>query len=82
MKYMLFCQHCSNKVFTDGKDLNFLVEVPLSAIPKRGNGKDGEVFQQRKKFKCSECGYVFTIVKLKPDEIVAPPKEEKEVDIP
>jgi DNA-directed RNA polymerase subunit RPC12/RpoP len=81
MKYMLFCQHCSNKVFTDGKDLDYLYQVPLSAIPKRADGKDKSLFEQRKKIKCPECGYIFTIVKLKPDEVVSP-KEEKEIEIP
>ncbi len=83
MKYMLYCQRCSNKVFTDGKDLSFLVEVPVASIPKRGDGRNKELFEQRKKFKCPECGYVFTIVKLKQEAAVEEePKDDKEVEIP
>ena len=79
MKYMLFCLHCTNKVFTDGKDLNFLAEVQLSDIPKRWDGKDKSVFKQRRKFKCDKCGYIFKIVEL-PKENVEP-KDKKESDI-
>lgn len=72
MKYTLYCQHCSNKIFTDGKDLSFLTEIPTASIPKRWNGTDKALFDQRKKLKCPECGYVFTIVKLSQEE----PKKE------
>lgn len=73
MKYMLLCNHCNNKVFTDGKDLDGLVEVPCAAIPKRGDGKNKETITQKKKLKCPKCGYLFHIVKLTPEE----PKVEK-----
>ncbi len=74
MKYMLLCQHCNNKVYTDGKDISGFTEVASAAIPKRGDGKSKEVINQKKKLKCPQCGYVFHIVKLvqeepKPDQL-------------
>ena len=72
MKYMLLCNHCGNKVFTDGKELGGLVEVPTAPIPKRGDGKNKETVNQKKKLKCPKCGYLLHIVKLTPE-----PKEDK-----
>jgi hypothetical protein len=73
MRYMLLCNHCNNKVFTDGKDLSNLVEVPTANIPKRGDGKSKETVEQKKKLKCPKCGYLFHIVKLAVDK----PKTEE-----
>ena len=67
MKYMLICNNCSNKVFTDGKDLGGLVEVPTAPIPKKGDGKNKEVVKQKKKLKCPKCGFLLHIVKLVPE---------------
>lgn len=80
MKYMLFCEHCQNKMFTNGNDLQNLVEIPTASIPKRGDGKNKETFQQRKKLKCPKCGYVFKIVKLDntPDTPEKPEAIERE----
>jgi hypothetical protein len=66
MKYLLLCNHCGNKVFTNGspEELKDLVQVAVSPLPKRANGKDKATMEQLKKFKCQKCGYIFHIVKL------------------
>jgi DNA-directed RNA polymerase subunit RPC12/RpoP len=69
---MLLCNHCANKVFTDGKDLGGLIEVTGAPLPKRGDGKNKETINQKKRFKCPKCGFLMHIVKLTPDV----PKEE------
>lgn len=67
MKYMLLCNNCSNKVFTDGKDLSGLIEVAQAPLPKRADGKNKETINQKKKLKCPKCGYLLHIVKLTVD---------------
>lgn len=65
LKYMLICNHCQNKVFTDGKEnLDQLREIPTAAIPLTKGSKP-----QIKKYKCPRCGYVFHIVKLTEEEV-------------
>lgn len=67
---MLLCNQCSNKILTDGKDLDSLTQVPTAPVPKRGTGVGKEVIEQKKKFKCPKCGYILHIVKLgTPQEI-------------
>jgi len=64
MKYMLICNNCNHKIFTDGKDLQGLTQVMTAPLPKRANGKDKSTAEQPKKFKCPKCGYLLHIVKL------------------
>jgi DNA-directed RNA polymerase subunit RPC12/RpoP len=74
MKYMLLCNICGNKLFTDGKDLSGLSEVATAPTPKRGDGKSKETINQKKKLKCPQCGYLLHIVKLTPEK----PKEDED----
>lgn len=60
-KYILMCNHCSYKRWTDGTDLDDLVMVETC---KSCSGS--------KKFKCPECGYL-----IKPIKYVQPPDPTK-----
>jgi len=75
MKYLLRCENCSHKIYTDGKDLQGLIEIPTAAIPKRGSGTDKETVSQKKKIKCPKCGYILRIIKL--EAAKEEPKQEE-----
>lgn len=79
MKYMLICQHCGHKHFTDGSDTTDLIEVPTASPPKHANGTSKDICDLPKKFKCYKCGYVFKIVKLN-QEMPKPTQKEKNLE--
>lgn len=64
-KYMLFCQQCKYKRFTDGDDLNDLVKIkntPFQAgsvkyDPKTRTQYNPPLLQRTKLFRCPKCGF-------------------------
>lgn len=80
MKYMLYCHHCSNKVFTNGDDIDKFTIVPAAPLQKRADGKSNDTVDQKRKIKCPECGYVFKIVKLGPEQKIEEPKKDKSAE--
>jgi hypothetical protein len=81
MKYMLICPSCQNKTFTNGDDLEKNFHISTNApVPKRGDGKNKETIEQKKKIKCDKCGFLFKIVKLTQEPIIE--KEEPERELP
>jgi DNA-directed RNA polymerase subunit RPC12/RpoP len=72
--YVLHCNNCNYKRFTDGHDLSDLVEVKTSKIP-RGIPKLDPLsnkpvtppeLKRQKFFKCPKCGY--TVRAFDPDK--------------
>lgn len=80
MKYMLLCNNCPNKVFTNGTDIDKFSIIPTAKLPKRGDGKSTEAIEQKKKIRCPECGYLFKIVKLGPEQVVEDKKDHPEFE--
>lgn len=74
----MYCNNCSNKVFTDGINID-LVEVRYAKPPLRADGKSKELKNMGRKFKCDKCGMVMTSSQLSYD----PPKaEDVKNDVP
>lgn len=63
MKYMLICNNCGTKHFTDGNTSD-LTEVKSAPPPKRADGVTKDTQTMPKKFKCYNCGFLFRTVKL------------------
>lgn len=64
-RYLLMCQNCGTKHYTDGSDTSNLVEVKSAPLPARANGKDSSSFSAiPKKYKCFNCGFVFKISRV------------------
>jgi hypothetical protein len=81
MKYMLICDRCGQKHFTDG-DTKDLVEVKSAPLPRRAIGKlvgaeKEDFYQLPKRFKCYNCGYLFRTTNLPVPEKKEEVKQEK-----
>jgi len=71
-RYQLYCEICNWKKITDGGDMNALVEIKTSPIPRgipKKNLETGEMEKQKylrqpKKFRCPNCGRAITPRKL------------------
>jgi len=65
-KYQFFCEHCCYKRFSDGTDIQDLVEVKTSKLfakspyidPVTGKVIVPEFLSTKKKFKCPKCGMI------------------------
>ncbi len=53
----IHCSNCQYKIFTDGKGIDGLVEVKKCNPPLHADGKNKEIFNRGKFFKCPQCGY-------------------------
>lgn len=81
MKYMLICDSCGQKHFTDGSDVSGLVELKTAPLPKRADGVDKTTMELPKKFKCYNCGMLFRIIQTGEDKPVAPVVIKEEPDL-
>lgn len=75
-KYKLYCLNCHNTRYSNGNDIDDLVEIPLSKIftniaflDKNNKVKNSEPIERRRKIKCKECGHVYKVSEI--------PKETK-----
>jgi hypothetical protein len=70
--YRFYCQHCHYNRYTDGTDIDDLVEVPLSSIqgkipyldPVDKKAIVPEFKKRPKKFKCPNCGRMIAPKKI------------------
>jgi transcription elongation factor Elf1 len=81
-KYMLICNNCGQKHFTDGQDTTGLVEVQKAPLPKNANGRDKSFYEMPKRFKCYNCGHLFRTIPLKPGEVKKEEKKEERKEVP
>lgn len=79
MRYMLICNNCGQKHFTNGANLD-LFEVKTAPLPKNANGLSKEMYDLPKRYKCYNCGMLFKIVKNK--EATEKKEEAKEENLP
>jgi len=63
-KYLLICQNCGQKHYTDGTDTQTLTEIKSAPLPSRADGKDKTFAQLPKRFRCYTCGNTFKTTKL------------------
>lgn len=71
-RYRLYCQHCHYNRFTDGTDVDDLVEVSFSKVqgnipyldPMTKKTVIPEFKKRPKRFKCPDCGRMITPKKL------------------
>jgi predicted RNA-binding Zn-ribbon protein involved in translation (DUF1610 family) len=70
--YQFFCDNCCYKRITNGKDIQDLIEVKTSTIPK-GSPKIDPLtkkvvvpppLKQIRKFKCPKCGHIIKARKI------------------
>jgi DNA-directed RNA polymerase subunit RPC12/RpoP len=74
--YQLFCNNCHYKRFSNGSDINDLLEIPQSPIPRGAPYVDAQTkkivvpkqIKRIKHFKCPKCGYSIKAIELKPIE--------------
>lgn len=65
-QYQLYCDHCGYKRFSDGSDVQDLVQVKSADVPRGSPYLDPvtkktvvpPAMKQAKKFKCPKCGYI------------------------
>lgn len=84
-QYQLYCDHCGYKRFSDGTDVQDLVAVKTSDIPRGVPYLDPvtkktvvpPAMKQPKKFKCPQCGYV---IKPRAIQFSEPPNETNNTD--
>lgn len=70
--YQFFCDNCGYKRFTKGDDIQDLVQVKQSAVPRGAPFVDPftkkvivpPAMNRAKVFKCPSCGYVIKATKL------------------
>lgn len=62
-KYLIFCDFCGKKsvVFKEHK----MTDIPVSAIPKRADGKDKSTLPRPQMLKCPLCGRGVIMKKIK-----------------
>jgi DNA-directed RNA polymerase subunit RPC12/RpoP len=53
----IHCSNCQYKVFTEGANVEGLVEVKKADPPLRADGKTAGTFNRGRFFKCPKCGY-------------------------
>lgn len=71
--YQFFCDKCSYKRFTNGNDLQDLVEVKISDIPRGSPVLDPSTkkivippsIKRKKIFKCPRCGFIIKAKQIK-----------------
>ena|SRR5579859_7172744 len=68
MKYMLICNNCGQKHFTNGNDISNLTEVKTAPLPRHADGVNKEIQEVTRKFRCSHCGMLLKVVKLEKKE--------------
>lgn len=76
--YFLYCEHCGNRLFIDGKNLDDFAEVVSAPVPKKADGKSQETIKQQKKLKCNSCGFIFKIKNLEGEKPQNMPHERAE----
>lgn len=75
-QYQLFCGNCGYKRFTDGSDIQDLVQVKKSTIQKnipQYNPEEKKTIiidnhSQCKRFKCPKCGHLIKAIGLKNEQ--------------
>lgn len=80
-KYLLYCQNCGLKHYTDGSDTTGMVEVKQAPVPKRADGKDRSTTTMGRKLKCYNCGHLFKVSKT-PGAAAPKPAERKREEPP
>lgn len=78
--YMLICDSCGQKHFTDGSDVSDLTELKTAPPPKRANGVDKTTAELPKKFKCYNCGMLFRIIQTGENKPAGPVIVQDEPD--
>jgi hypothetical protein len=74
--YLLICQNCGQKHFTDGSNLDGLVEVKNNADLMKPNK---EIYPLPRKFRCNSCGYLFKTTKIIEEKKKEIPRKEEEL---
>lgn len=63
-KYLLICNTCQYKFYTDASEPVPLTEIKFAQPPLHADGKRHDNTNLPRRFKCPRCGYVVKIVRL------------------